>query len=243
MSSIQINTTQNVNIDFELAGLGERLLAAIVDYLVISAYLYFLFSLFDTFGPSSIDDYWSYMAIRGIIMLPMFFYTLLSEIFFNGQTLGKKLLKIQVVKIDGFSASFSDYFTRWMLRIADIWTFSPVVGIITMISSKNSQRLGGLASGTSVISIKNKHRIDATILEDLGDSYIPTYPNVIMLTDRDAQIIKNIYTSAKKSNDFEMLDKLRRKVEKTTETNKEELTDYEYLRIIMKDYTHYTQNM
>ncbi len=244
MSSIQINTTQNVNISFELAGLGERLLAGLVDYIVLSAYLYFAFWFFDAVGPNRYDmDKWSYIALQGMIMLPAMLYTLLSEIFLNGQTLGKKLLKIQVVKIDGYSASFSDYFWRWMLRIVDIWSFTPIVGIISIISSKNSQRIGDLASGTSVISIKNRHHIDATILENIGDSYQPTYPTVIMLTDRDAQIVKNMFITAKKSKDFAMIEKLRKKVEETTQTSKEDKTDQAYLSVILKDYMHYTQNM
>ncbi len=244
MSSIQINTTQNVNISFELAGLGERLVAGLIDYIVLSAYLYFAFRIFDAIAPNSYAmDRWSYIALQSMIFLPAMLYTLLSEIFLNGQTLGKKLLKIQVVKIDGYSASFSDYFSRWMLRIVDIWAITPIVGIISIISSKNSQRIGDLASGTSVISIKNKHHIDATILENIGDAYQPTYPTVIMLTDRDAQIVKNMFITAKKSKDFAMIEKLRKKVEETTQTSKENKTDQDYLNIILKDYTYYTQDM
>jgi len=244
MSSIQINTTQNVNIDFELASLGERLLAAVLDYVVIVGYIYVVFNIFDAIGPSRYTmNHWSYIAIQSILYLPAMLYTLLSEIFLNGQTLGKKVLKIQVVKIDGYSASFSDYFSRWLFRIIDVWVVTPIIGIISIVSSKNSQRIGDMVSGTSVISIKNRHHIDATILENIGVSYQATYSSVINLTDRDMQIIKNTFLTAKKSRDFKMFEKLRAKVEEITNTTKGIKTDQEYLDTIIKDYTHYTQDM
>ena len=77
----------------------------------------------------------------------------------EGQTFGKKIMKIRVVKIDGYQASFGDYFVRWIFRIVDVFSSGGVVGLITVIVSKNNQRFGGMVSGTAVISLKNKINI------------------------------------------------------------------------------------
>ncbi len=244
MSLIQINTTQNVNIDFELASFGERIFATIIDLIVISLYIYLSLNILESLGVYEYNmDFWSYRALQSLVLLPAWVYTLVLETLLHGQTLGKKVMQIKVVKIDGYAASFLDYFSRWMLRLVDIWIAFSLVGFISILSTKNSQRVGGLASGTGVISLKNKYNIDATILEDLDQNYKATYPSVINLTDRDMQIIKNIFLTAQKSKDQKMLLKLRVRVEELTKTSKEKKSDAEYLKIIMKDYTHFTQNM
>src|SRR5690606_34099611 len=102
----------------------------------------------------------------------------------EGQTPGKKLMKIKVVKIDGYQASFADYMIRWVFRIVDV-SFAGVVGLISMIVSKNNQRLGDIASGTAVISLKNNINISHTILENIHENYVPSFPQVIALSDND----------------------------------------------------------
>lgn len=246
MSNIQINTTQNVNIAIPLASVGERILASMIDLIIILAYAYIISLIINALGVESYNmDRWSYIAIMGLFFLPIMVYTISSELFFSGQTLGKKVLKIQVVKIDGYSASFSDFFIRWMFRIIDIWLFfsMPIIGLITVITSKNSQRFGGMASGTAVISLKNKHHISHTILEELNEQYKPTYPSVINLSDNDMRIIKDTYLIAVKARDRDTVEKLRIKVEEITKTLKGDQPSSVYLKIIMKDYTHFTQSM
>ncbi len=244
MNTIQINTTQNVNIDFELASFGERLLASLIDFVAILGYFFISFAILDQLGLDGYHlDQWSNIAIRGVVSLPAALYTLCAELFFHGQTLGKKIMKIKVVKVDGYSASFIDFFIRWIMRIVDIWLNFSIVGIICIIVSKNGQRIGGLASGTAVISVKNKYQISATILENIEANYIPTFPTVINLSDRDMQIVKDLYLTARKSKDIQLLDKLRRKVEAVTNTSKGNLSDMMYLYTIMQDYTHFTQDM
>ena len=163
----------------------------------------------------------------------------------EGQTLGKKVLKIKVVKIDGYQASFLDYFMRWVFRLVDVYLIggTGAVAIISIAVSKNSQRLGDMASGTAVISVKNLWNISSTILEEIEETYQPTFPSVINLSDNDMRIIKDTYRTAFKAKDYKTIDKLRIKVEEITKTTKGNLRNSEYLKIIMKDYTHFTQDM
>src|SRR5690606_41820504 len=64
----------------------------------------------------------SFPTRRSSDLFPAFFYSLWTELVFNGQTLGKILFKIRVVKLDGYRAGFTEYFTRWAFRIVDFWT-------------------------------------------------------------------------------------------------------------------------
>ena len=247
MSNIQINTTQNVNIEMRLASLGERLLAAIIDLIIIIAFLYVILSLVSYLHlVSNSMDRWSKIAIYSLLMLPAMLYTLVSEIFFKGQTLGKKVLKIKVIKKDGYAASFGDYFARWIFRLVDVWLLglTPIIGIISIIVSKDNQRMGDMASGTAVISLKDRHKIDHKILDETQEpTYKATYPSVIQLTDNDMRIIRDTFKTAVKSKDQQTIDKLRKKVEEITNTSKGELTNAQYIHIIIKDYVHFTQNM
>ncbi len=244
MNTIQINTTQNVNIQFKLAGLGERILAAILDILILLGYMYMMNLLAAALGFDNIKDRWSKMAVYSVFMLPVFFYTLTTELFFGGQTVGKKIMKIRVIKIDGYRASFSDYFVRWLFRIVDIWLIIiPIIGTLSIILSKSNQRIGGISSGTAVVSLKNDVTINSTILQHLENSYKPTFPSVIKLTDRDAQIIKNIYKDANHK-DKELLIKLRKKIEGIIDVKKDEnMRDDRFIILVLKDYTYFTQDM
>jgi len=245
MIELQINTTQNVNINFTAASLGDRILAYLIDFVLIIAFLFGIFYLLGSMGVFEIKDEWSKIAIFFIASLPALVYTLVSEIFMEGQTLGKKALKIKVVKLDGYQASILDYISRWLFRIVDIYLGFGTGGIaiISIALSKNSQRIGDMAAGTAVISLKKNFNISHTILEEVSDFYQPHYPSVIQLSDKDMQIIKDMFTDSIQKKDHDTLIKLRTKVEAITKTSRGSKTDEEYLNIIMKDYNHFTQKM
>ena len=270
---LQINTTQNVTLNFDLASVGLRILAFLLDLVLIIAYVFLVFYFFDVDSLSDIyDDHWSKVAISIMFFFPVVIYTLLSEMLMNGQTLGKKLMKLKVIKIDGFQASNSDFIIRWFFRLVDIYGFiimfilltgfseligggffdvllsivlfiSPIAGFITIIASKNKQRFGDMIAGTAVVSLKNSTNISHTIIEDLKDDYKPTYPWVIKLSDNDARIIKETFVMAKKNKDYKVLIKLRTKIEEVTGIENKEGNDIIFLDKIMKDYNYYTQKM
>ena len=269
---LQINTTQNVKLNFNLADVGYRLLAFLTDLVIIIIYVWMVFGVLDL-GKlvESFDDHWSQIAMTTLIMLPVTVYTLVSEILMKGQTLGKKLLKIKVIKIDGFQASTTDFIIRWFFRTVDIYGFtvmwvlvaafnlvfdgilmgflsilislSPIIGFITMVVSKNKQRFGDMIAGTTVVSLRNKTNISHTILEEINSDYVPTYAAVIKLSDNDARIIKETFIAAKKNKDYSILIKLRTKIEEVTGISNKERNDLVFIDTVLKDYNYYTQNM
>ncbi len=239
MSELQINTTQNVKINFTAAGAGERLLAFILDSVIKIGYLLVLNW---TFGAFENMDEWSQIAINTVLGFPVMFYTLVLEALLEGQTIGKRALKIKVVKIDGYQASLSDYVVRWFFRIVDIYIFG--LGFFVILFNKKLQRIGDMAAGTAVITLKDKVNISHTILENLKDNYKPTYPNVIKLSDNDARIIKDTFVTARASKDYQTLIKLKNKLIEVVEIKDvKQNTDIEFIDVILKDYNYYTQNM
>ncbi|SDQ32294.1 Uncharacterized membrane protein YckC, RDD family [Chryseobacterium soldanellicola] len=245
MSQIAINTSQNVNINFNIAGVGERMLAFIIDLLIKIAFiliiLYIFFNLLNLDGLLNGLDYWSQAAIIIAITFPVYVYPVVLESLMEGQTPGKKVMKIKVVKIDGYQASFGDYMIRWFFRLIDT-SFLGVIGLISMIVSKNNQRLGDIASGTAVISLKNSINISHTILENIHQDYVPSFPQVIALSDNDMRIIKDNYTKALRIDDRQIITKLSDKIKGILklEIDPTKMTERQFINVIIKDYNYYT---
>ncbi|WP_294286256.1 RDD family protein [uncultured Chryseobacterium sp.] len=245
MSQIAINTSQNVNINFNTASVGDRMIAFILDLLIQVAYtiaiFYIFFNILDLGSLLNGLDPWSIRAVYIILLFPTFIYPLVLESLMEGQTPGKKIMKIRVVKIDGYQAGFGDYMIRWIFRIIDT-TFMGVVGLIAMVVSKNNQRLGDIAAGTAVISLKNSINISHTILENIKEDYIPTFPQVIALSDNDMRIIKDNYLKAIRVDDRQIISRLSDKIKSILklEVDGTKMTERQFIGVVIKDYNYYT---
>ncbi len=241
MSNLIINTTQNVNLDYKIASIGERILSFLIDAFILYLY-YLLVTTLENIVQISYDDYWTTRGIIALVMLPAMGYSLIAQSLFNGRTVGKMLLKIRVVRFDGTPVHWSNYLVRWMLRLVDIWMFSGSVGLLTILFTDKRQRLGDAAAGTVVISTKNKTKVSHTILEEVTADYNPTFTNVTLLSDKDARLIKETFLIAKKTNDYKTLKKLRDRVEALLESSSP-LYDKQYIDTVLKDYNYYTQKL
>ena len=89
------------------------------------------------------------LILAFVLEIALSSYPLLMEVFNHGQTLGKRLLSIQVIRLDGTEPSVSNSLTRWLLLLIDFFYF--IIGLVFIIFTKNSQRLGDLAAGTTVV--------------------------------------------------------------------------------------------
>ena len=148
MDNISIHTTQNVDIEYQLASIGDRILATLLDYLLFLAYFLFAaltkWELFDS------------IAIMSILVLPILFYDLICEVLFQGKSFGKMIMKIKVVMLDGTQANFGAYLLRWLLRIIDMRLFGGALALIAILINGKGQRIGDMAAGTTVIKMKQK---------------------------------------------------------------------------------------
>ena len=246
MTQLSINTTQNVNINFTAASVGDRIFAQLLDILVMIAYIVVVGFFLDITGlTTTIEamDNWSIMAVYGIIYSPIMFYTIVQESLWEGQTIGKRIMKTKVIKLDGYQAGFGDYLVRWLFRLVEVFIGNGIIGLIAIIASQKNQRLGDMAAGTAIISLKNNININHTIIQDINSDYLPTYPLVIKLSDNDVRIVKETFETAVLQKDFVTLSKLANKISSVTGIKNTSGTDTDFIRVVLKDYNFYTQNM
>jgi uncharacterized RDD family membrane protein YckC len=236
MNKLEINTAQNVKIEYNLASLGSRMIAFAIDYFIIVCYYFFCFFLLDSINMNAGDPYLFY-GVMMALTLPAFFYTLITETAFGGQTVGKKIMKIKVVKLDGSRANFYQYLSRWSLSIVDIWMTMGGVAITSIVLSKNGQRIGDIAGETSVISLKPTLKLSDTIYEETFDNHPILFPQVIKLSDKDANSVKEIYQTAFDRRDVGILTALVQRLEKVMEVkHPEKMTPNDFVLQVMKDH-------
>ena len=147
------------------------------------------------------------------ISVPMLLYALISEVVMHGQTLGKKIMKIRVISLEGGEPTLGQYLIRWMFRAwewpflfgyifystTSIFAYAFVTGflgilvIIIIGVSKKSQRLGDIAANTAVVNTRSKLSVADTIFMEIKQpDYVVKFPEVLKLTDRDINTIKNV---------------------------------------------------
>lgn len=239
MESVSINTAQNVVIDYEPAGLGNRILAGLLDAVFKFAYVMTWFIILAGTKAFGVRSETGVVILIVVIGLPLLFYDLLFEIFAQGQSLGKKIIKIKVVKLDGTQPSIGSYLLRWLLRLFEIDLLYGLIAIITIASSKNKQRLGDMAGGTTVIRIRPAVTIKDTILQMQQKSdYKITFPQVSLLTEKDIELMKEVFDFYRSTGNREALIKLSDKIKKKTGINSI-MPEHQFIETLMKDFNHH----
>lgn len=241
MSQIGIETAQHVKINYNAAGIFERILAYFVDFIVLGIYwvvLGMISSYADGGGPSqsSGDSMW---VMYVIVLLPVMLYHLTMEILWNGYTVGKWLIGIRVVKLDGTRPSVSNYLIRWLIRLFEITLTSGVVAFFTLLLNTKGQRLGDIAAKTCVIKVGKRTRIDDTVFEELDDSYDAVFPQVVELKDEQISVINEVLKSKSeydRSAWLTMVARTRVLIQEKMGVLNTGLGDIEFLQQVVKDY-------
>jgi uncharacterized RDD family membrane protein YckC len=242
-NTVQIQTAQNVTIHFVPAHLGERMLALLIDNAIIGGttlllnYIQnsLLFPSSQNTAPIDADTrYYINLLIFLVNLFPLFFYHLLSEIFMNGQSVGKKIVKIKVACLDGTSPKIAHYLMRWMMRSLD-----SLLGVATIIINGKGQRLGDIAAGTFVAKIPPEIRLEEVLMirEDNDENYQPLFKQAAKLSDKDINLIKENLRVYKKHQNKVILIHLANKVKQVLQIESQQDPIY-FLRAIVRDYTH-----
>jgi len=237
--SIEINTAQNVTIEYELAPLHQRLLAFLLDQAIIGTalvILYFL-GLWICGRYSDVMIYYTYF----ILILVGLFYTLISEIFMNGQSVGKLALGIRIVKLTGKQATLSDYIMRWLFRLVDIYMCFGSLCAILISSTDKSQRIGDIVANTVVIKLRPSRALTLRDLLNIHsiDNYEPRYPEVKYLSEEDMLLVKNVLERNRKfRNDAHLKaqEELVAKLMEVLHIPKLQQEKPEFLRTLLNDY-------
>ncbi|APG64743.1 transporter [Tenacibaculum todarodis] len=236
MDNFQIETAQNITLQQNAAHITTRIGSYLLDTLIIVLYVIVLMFVM---GWLNIDEGFTLYVFGTIFGLPIFFYSLLFEVLLNGQTPGKIINKLRVVKLDGTKPTFGSYLLRWMLRVIDFNLASGSVAVLTILLNGKGQRLGDIAGGTTVISEKKRVTLN-TLGVDVAIDYKPTFPQVTMLSDSDMQTIKQLYRKSKRTRNHKIILKLHVKIIELTNI-KTDLQPMDFVELVIKDYNYYTQ--
>ncbi len=238
MSIVLIPTNFNIELEFETADFGKRLFAFLIDALIKFIYILIINKLLISIIAINPYDQWGLMMT---LYMPMFLYDLLFEIYMNGQSPGKKIMSLRVVRDDGGRPSISQYVLRWLLRIAD-FTFTFGLGAIFSVAlNKYNKRLGDLAAGTIVISTRHQTSIDETVFVEVENQYKPTYSNLVMqLNDTDINTIKRALDKNNKKGNNGLLSRIAEKVALKLQIPQQDDSRY-FLEKVIKDYNYYSQ--
>jgi uncharacterized RDD family membrane protein YckC len=236
MSDLRIETAQNIGIDYTIATIADRILATILDGLVMIAYVVFMSLLFSmgTFQLST-------GLLVLLFMFPLFIYHPFFEITMQGQSPGKKIMNTRVMKSDGTEAGISGYLLRWLIGIFEIQIFSGSVALIAIIINGKGQRLGDMAGGTTVIKLSRDLTISDTIFTTVDENYQPVYHQVERLSDKDINMIRDILDRSGRHYDWETYEKLATDLKTVLESKMDVRADQlplAFLNTILKDYNH-----
>ncbi|MBA7517958.1 hypothetical protein ES705_10023 [subsurface metagenome] len=212
MKVIDINTTQNVSIEYKTATLIERVGAYFVDQLIIWASIGVLYLIVSIAVNSPTVAFY-------FVMVPIFgFYSVAWEIFNNGQSPGKKIFGLRVVKITGEKIGLYDFFMRWAFRLVDIYGTLGTVASLTIASSPRSQRIGDYLADTTVIKINSAGRLSLDRIMQLNhlENHEATYPEVVQFTEEEMLMIKEVaarYTKYPNDSHLKAMNQLIKKIE------------------------------
>lgn len=141
-----------------LASRGKRWVACFIDYLICFALIIFTSYVF---GVHSIDEdgnkSWELNGLPGFfaVMLPWMLRFPAIESFNGGQTIGKAIFRIKIVKEDGSKINFVSSFIKHLFDMVDYFPFLGIVGLMVSSNSKNKQRVGDLVAKTIVVDSRS----------------------------------------------------------------------------------------
>lgn len=244
MAETDILTGQYVRIAQTTATVGERIVARLVDYAFLTAYYAVLmWALFSSPFLDHLVDKSRLLAIVIFLLLtlPPLFYSLICEMFFRGQTIGKHLFHLRVVSMDGAQPTFGQLTIRWMFLLVDVWVSA--IGILPIALSKRHQRFGDMAAGTIVIH-EGDYRQWHAALDDfywLTPGYKPAYPEAQLLSDGQAHLIDRTL-HGKNGYDFDQVEKLAGKVSHFLKVEPRDGA-VSFLTKVLHDYQYYTLDL
>lgn len=266
MSVIRISTSFNIDIDFTAPPFHQRMLAWIIDVFILMLYSYVAIRILLGFTKGSFDEgkMTELMAVFLLLILPILTYHLVCEILMNGQSVGKRIMRIRVVNENGGRPGIGQFIIRWLIRTSDymaiVIIFTAVesanagnsisafmqigaafclfvLDVILVNSSKKHQRLGDMLAHTILIKTRQRTNIDDTIFLQVADNYKPSYPQVMHLSDRDINALKSILDSSKKHHDFDLAANASEKI-KSHLNIQTSLSPFDFLEVLLKDYNY-----
>ncbi len=234
MAYIEVRTAQNIILRYELANVSDRITAFVIDILIVS--------LLGSIIGFTVRD----QTLNYIFLVPLFFlYHLFFEILFNGQSPGKKFLKIRVIDLDGGYYTIQSAIIRWALRLIDIAISLSSIAILSILGSNKNQRLGDLLANTAVIKISRQNLVHLNTLESLNKlEHEVQYPGVLSLLESEILLIKEAierYELKATPHSSKIISELSKKVASVLDVDITDKKRIVFLKEVLRDYVFLTR--
>lgn len=193
---ITVTTPENIKIDYDLAGVGSRGGAAVIDSVILLAawlLLVWIRGRIEEAG-ASIGGNWAGAILAVITFALAWGYYVAFEAAWNGQTPGKRWLRLRVVRGYGMPIDLPCAAVRNLVRLIDFMPFFYVFGLISMLVTNDCKRLGDVAAGTLVVKERAewKRQIEAPRPPAAAQqqSYKPAIPGIEMISRDEFEAVK-----------------------------------------------------
>jgi len=187
-----IDTPEQVHLEFVLAGVGSRFMAALLDSLIEAAILLLvlfiaaLFAAVPLFGRSPV---WVLALMIFVIFCVMWGYYATFEAIWKGQTPGKRWAGIRVIKDSGRPINSFEAIARNLVRFIDYLPGFYGIGVVTMLLNKKNRRLGDFVAGTIVVH-ESSDREATPFFNTTAQSSEYVFPQAAQLTLQEAELIE-----------------------------------------------------
>ena len=250
MQIVRITTSQNIDIDYEVAGLGERVLARIVDmgvfmgitYALYFVCIFFFFAVFQSGQNASFPV--ALIVIAVIYSLVIIFYDLVAEVFFNGQSIGKYALKIRVVNINGARPSLGQFLLRWVFRLVDFGLTLGIGALISVAVSDKKQRIGDIVAGTTLIKTVPRTELKDLFFAPTDEDYEPFFVGVGTLTDADITLVHEVIANFKSTGNSQLVYEMAIRIKDHLAIDiPSGMNEFDFLKTVVRDYNYITSKM
>jgi uncharacterized RDD family membrane protein YckC len=246
MQTVKVTTSQNIDIDYDVASLSDRIGARAIDYLIFMCVYTVFIAVFAGYnGVDGGDGGQNAFNSSGIVVLIIVwlaacvFYDLLTEIFMNGQSIGKRSLKIRVISINGDRPSVGQYLLRWVFRIIDFGVTLGTAAVISVAFSENKQRIGDMVAGTTVVKTSASNKFNDLIFSPPTADYEPMFKQVVQLTDRDIVLIHDVIRNFNRTRNSNLVYRLALRIKAYLNIKySSEINEYQFLEIVINDYNY-----
>lgn len=252
---VKLDTGFNIEVEFHISPFHRRFFAWLIDFILQLLYLWFApLLLTEIFGRGWDNETWANV----LFLLPLMFYHLVCELSMNGQSVGKLIMGIKVMTLQGGEPSLSQYLIRWLFRVIDFpvfyilfiifgqvtWATFWIVplafaGLVSVIITPKSQRIGDLVADTILIDLKNRTSWQDTVFTEVEDTYKPRYPQVMQLSDKDINTLKSIIVSVTRKNDYDLSLRIADRIKSKLRIDSDQ-DSLEFLQTLLKDYNYYS---
>ena len=235
-ASLDIQTAQNVPLALEPASVGERVLATVADVAIAVAW----YVLVVVVGAGWLGLPLTMATAVVLLALPLTLYHLAFEVFFEGRSPGKMLLKTQVARVDGAQPTLGQYLIRWLIRFVDVSFTFGVGALLSVVLTSRSQRLGDLAAGTTVVRRRRRVRLGEVLYPAAAPGHVPEFPEAERLSDADVRTLRAVLVrlriSKRDARATALARRAKRAVERRLELEPVDMPPEPFLKAVVRDH-------